>query len=73
MHPQKMPRSSHLLAVVLLAATALAALSACEKRERVLSPVLAWNNCSGCHSNGAQILATAEPDEGNGEATPGEG
>jgi hypothetical protein len=61
------------LMALVFAVTALAALSACEKKEHVLSPTLAWNDCTGCHNDGARILATAEPDEGGEGGTPGEG
>ena len=67
------PRSTHLLALFLSTAVIAAFLSACEKKEKVLSPTLSWNDCTGCHSDGAQILATAEPDEGGEGGTPGEG
>jgi hypothetical protein len=73
MHPETPPRFSHLPAFLLLAAVAVAFLSACEKKEQVISPTLAWSDCSGCHSDGARILATAQPDEGGEGSTPGEG
>ncbi len=62
-------RNSSLLAFLLLAV----GLSACEKDEDVISPVLSLSNCTGCHSDGPQILATADPDEGGEGENPGEG
>jgi len=73
MHPETLPRFSHLLTLMMLAAVAAAFLSACDKKEQVVSPTLAWNDCSGCHSDGTLILATAEPDDGGEGGTPGEG
>ncbi len=71
MHAVTRPRFAHLLALLLSSAVIAAFLSACEKKEQVLSPTLAWNDCTGCHSDSAQILATAEPDEGGEGVTPG--
>lgn len=56
---------------LLMLLSALAWTSGCSK-----SPTgseLALNNCTACHTSQAQLVATAEADDGGEGGTPGEG
>ena len=58
---------------ILLAMMAGISLMACSEDEGPSEPSLALNNCTSCHLDAERLVATAEPEEGNGEEDAGEG
>jgi hypothetical protein len=65
------PPATGISVLFLLLVSALVWTSGCSK-----SPTgseLALNNCTACHTSQAQLVATAEADDGGEGGTPGEG
>lgn len=60
------------IAILVIIATALFA--GCSKKDEGPSgPTLALNNCTSCHMDADELVATAEPVEDPGGENPGEG